>query len=245
MFMQKELIAILKQLKKVLSNIFKKYDDRLAYIITAVLACIVFVVGVKIFIELTEILQSEYLATFDSAISSRIMSYRSPFLTEYFVFVTNMGDAIGYAIVFAICTTLFFIIFKSWKYVAQLALVMVLALSSNLILKQLINRSRPDAEHLVSVETLSYPSGHAMIAMAFYGLLIYLTTQFAIRKAWKFSLIFLLSVLILSIGISRIYLGVHYPSDIAGGYIAGFIWVVFCVMIFNLIKIFRRDASTA
>jgi undecaprenyl-diphosphatase len=159
-----------------LSNIFKKYDDRLAYIITAVIAYIVFVTGVKIFIELTEILQSEYLATFDSAISSCIVSYRSPFLTDYFVFVTNMFNTKGYIIIFAVCTTLFYMIFKNWKYVVQLVLVMVLALSSNLILKQILNRTRPDAEHLVSVETLIYPSGHAMIAKAFYGLLFYFTT---------------------------------------------------------------------
>jgi undecaprenyl-diphosphatase len=167
-------------------NIFKKYDDRLAYIITAVIAYIVFVTGVKIFIELTEILQSEYLATFDSAISSCIMSYRSPFLTDYFVFVTNMFNTKGYIIIFAVCTTLFYMIFKNWKYVVQLVLVMVLALSSNLILKQIINRTKPDTEHLVSVETLIYPSGHAKIANAFYGLLFYFTTQFAMRKAWKF-----------------------------------------------------------
>ena len=242
--MQKELIALLKKVKDLLSQTFKRFDDRWPYLITAALAATVFYFGIKLFINLTRILKSDYLASYDNSISNTVESYRSPALTDYFVFVTDLGDALGYLIVFSICTTLFYIVFKSWKYVAQLALVMILALSSNLILKQMINRARPTAEHLVTVETLSYPSGHAMMAMAFYGLLIYLITQFDLRKAYKFVFILILVLLIFSIGLSRIYLGVHFPSDIAGGFIAGFIWVVFCVMIFNLIKIFRRDSAT-
>jgi undecaprenyl-diphosphatase len=121
---------------------------------------------------------------------------------------------------------------------------MVLALSSNLILKQLINRARPVAEHLVSVETLSYPSGHAMMAMAFYGILIYLFWQFPWNKLLKYTITMVLLLLILSIGISRIYLGVHYPSDILGGYAAGFMWVLFCIIIFHVMKIFKSDPAT-
>tara|TARA_Y100000815_G_scaffold275529_2_gene314336 strand:- start:90 stop:773 length:684 start_codon:yes stop_codon:yes gene_type:complete len=227
-----------------LSQLLKKYDSKLPYFITSIITASIVVGGIKLFIELTEELKSQYLANWDTNISEVVQLYRSPFLTKYFVFVTNVGDTIGYLIIFTLCTIIFYVAFKSWKYVVQLAVVMILALSSNLILKQLINRSRPDVEHLVTVETFSYPSGHAMIAMAFYGLLIYLISQFQIKKIWKSLLITLSVILILSIGISRIYLGVHFPSDIAGGYIAGFIWVVFCVMIFYLIKIFRRDPTT-
>jgi len=242
--MQKELIAVLRQLIKFIAHNFKKYDDRWAYIITALIAAIIFVAGIKLFIELTEFLKSEFLVSYDTLISDLVLSYRSPFLTKYFIFVTNVGDAMGYLVVFVTCSLLFYFLFKSWKYVAQLILVMVLSLSSNLILKNFVNRARPGVEHLVEVETLSYPSGHAMMAMAFYGLLIYLIYQFDISKVYKSILIPLLIVLILSICISRIYLGVHYPSDIAGGFIAGLIWVVFCVMIFNLIKVFKRDPAT-
>ncbi|WP_280956319.1 phosphatase PAP2 family protein [Aequorivita sublithincola] len=74
--------------------------------------------------------------------------------------------------------------------------------------------------------------------------MIYLVFQFKISKILKYFLILLLVLFILSIGVSRVYLGVHYPSDVAGGYIAGFIWVVFCIMIFNLIKVFKKDSAT-
>ncbi|MFC4689894.1 phosphatase PAP2 family protein [Dokdonia genika] len=242
--MQKELKSVIKQIKRLLSKYYRKYDDRIPYLITVLITAPIVVGGINLFLELTEDLKSEYLVTYDASISEAIASYRTPSLTQYFIYLTDIGNAIGYLIVFSVCTLIFYLVFKNWRYVAQIVLVMVLALSSNLILKQIINRARPEAEHLVTVETLSYPSGHAMMAMAFYGILIYLITQFNISKIWKFLIILLLAVLILSIGISRIYLGVHYPSDIAGGFIAGFIWVVFCVMIFNLMNLFKRDAAT-
>jgi undecaprenyl-diphosphatase len=242
--MRKNLILFLRQIKKILSLNLKKYDHKLSYIITCLIALIIFIGSFNLFIELTEGLKSELLASYDTAISEKIVSFRSSSLTKYFLFVTKVGDSLGYIIAFPLCTLLFYWMFKSWKYVIQISLVMALALSSNLILKKIINRTRPEAEHLVAVETLSYPSGHAMTAMAFYGFLIYLISQFRISKILKFPIIILLILLILSIGISRIYLGVHFPSDIAGGYIAGLIWVVFCVMIFNLMKIFKRDSAT-
>lgn len=242
--MQKIVASFIHWVKSLLIKIFKKYDGRWAYIITSAIALALFIGGIKLFVELTEELKTTILASSDTAISAYITGFRTPYLTKYFVFVTNLGDALGYLVVFAICTIVFYIAFKRWRYVAQLAFVMVLALSSNLILKQIINRARPEAEHLVSVETLSYPSGHAMMAMAFYGTLLFLISQFPIGKVFKITFITMCAILILSIGISRIYLGVHYPSDIAGGYIAGFVWVVFCVMVFNLIQIFKRDPAT-
>lgn len=242
--MRDNLKTLINWLKNFIQNASLKLDGKWAYLLTAGIALIFFVSGIYVFLELTKDLHETYLAGNDTIITEYIVSYRSEPLTQYFVFVTNLGDALGYLIASIICTITFYLSFRNWQYVAQLAFVMVLALSSNLILKQIINRARPSAEHLVTVKTLSYPSGHAMMAMAFYGMLIYLVSQFAIRKIYKISLITIFIVLILSIGLSRIYLGVHYPSDIAGGFIGGFVWVLFCIIIFQLIQIFRRDPTT-
>lgn len=242
--MQEKLIIFIKWLQRQLKAISTRLEEKWAYVLSAAIAVFFFVGGINLFLELTEDLQETYLSAYDSGISDYVQSFRSTYLTQYFVFVTDVGDALGYVIVFVLCTIAFYLAFKKWRYVAQLAFVMVLALSSNLILKQIINRARPSAEHLVSVETLSYPSGHAMMAMAFYGTLIYLISQFPIRRLFKIVFITICVVLILSIGISRIYLGVHYPSDIAGGYIGGFVWVVFCALVFKGIQIFKRDPET-
>ena len=238
----------MKYLSKTLKRFYFKNSDnitkKLPYIITAVLAFIIFIAGIKIFVELTEDLKTDILAYIDIKITQYIISFRTPSLTSFFVFVTSVGNRWGYIIVFVLSSSLFYFIFKSWRYVVQLMIVLLVAASSNLLLKQIINRARPDADYLVTVKTLSYPSGHAMSAMAFYGFLIYLIYTFNIPKLVKYSIIAFLAMLIVSIGISRIYLGVHFPSDIAGGFIAGFIWVVFCILILNILKIFKEDPST-
>ena len=241
----KELLRlIIEKCKKSLSRKFREENPQVTYIIIAVVAFIIVAIFIHLFLELTENLKAEYMAQIDMNVSQYIISFRTPALTNYFTFITNVGDSIGYICVFGVSTLLFYLIFKSWRYVIQLALISLLAISSNLILKQVINRARPISEHLVTVETLSYPSGHAMSAMAFYGFLIYLFYNFKLNKIIKIGVIILLVVLILSIGISRIYLGVHFPSDIAGGFIAGFIWVILCIFILNVIQIFNQDSDT-
>ncbi|MDN3493916.1 phosphatase PAP2 family protein [Winogradskyella bathintestinalis] len=242
--MQNEIRSLIHQFRQLLSRLFKKYDDKLPYIILSIIAILLVVGGIKIFVELTENLKTTTLGEFDTNTSTYIHSFRNATLTDYFIFITNVGDVYGYLVVFILCNLSFILIFKNWQYVIQLSIVLVLALSSNVILKKIINRSRPELEHLVTVETLSYPSGHAMTAMAFYGFLIYLFYRFKINPISKTIIIILLSFLILSIGISRIYLGVHFPSDILGGFIAGFIWVILCALIFNFIRVFRRDPKT-
>lgn len=238
--MRKALIAFIRKLREILVGKFHQYNASLPYIITLVIALIVVVAGINLFIELTDELTTDTLAVYDQNITDYVISHRSPALTSYFIFVTHVGDIYGYLVVIISSVLISLLIFKRWKYVAQITIVLALSAVSNMILKRFIDRARPGIEHLVSVETLSYPSGHAMSAMAFYGFVIYLFYRFKMNLFLKVTVMLLLFLLILSIGISRIYLGVHYPSDIFGGYIAGFIWVVFCILIFDLIDIFRR-----
>ncbi len=242
--MIKILITFIKKIRTFLINKLGKYNVTLPYVIALLLALVFVVVGINLFIELTETLTTDVLAEYDTRVTDYIISFRSSALTNYFVFVTHVGDIYGYATVLAISIFLSLVIFKRKKYVVQISVVLFLSALSNLVLKRFINRARPDIEHMVSVETLSYPSGHAMSAMAFYGFLIYLFYKFKMNRFIKSTAIFMLTLLILSIGISRIYLGVHFPSDILGGFIAGAIWVVFCIVLFNLIEVFRRDPKT-
>ncbi len=239
--MKQFLEALVKRIRAFLALTLTKYSQYVPYAITVAIALTIVVGGINLFVELTDTLRTETLAIYDTKITDFVISYRRPILTQYFLFVTYVGDIYGYLIVLGVITIISTLVFKNWKYVAQVVLVLFLATVSNMILKRFIDRARPGIEHMVSVETLSYPSGHAMSAMAFYGFIIFLFYKFKMNRYLKFLVILVLALLILSIGISRIYLGVHFPSDIAGGYIAGFIWVVFCILVFDLVEIFRRD----
>ncbi|MBK5192887.1 MAG: phosphatase PAP2 family protein [Flavobacteriaceae bacterium] len=238
--MRQQILTFLILLKKILKDKFDQYNHKLPYFISILLALIIVVAGIKIFLELTESLQSKFLSQYDSKITDFIISFRSPELNKILQFITNIGDIYGYLAVGLISSIAFYLKFKNWRFVIQMIFVLGISALSNLALKQTINRPRPDVEHLVSVATLSYPSGHAMSAISFYGFLIYLCYGFKMNKWIKLGMILFFTLLIFSIGISRIYLGVHFPSDIAGGFIAGLIWVAFCVITFNIIDLFRR-----
>lgn len=239
--MRQTLFEFIRKFRDFLRYNFRRDNPKLPYIIIVIIALILVIAGISIFIELTEFLKEDLLAQYDRWISDYVVSFRTPWLTDYFIFITNVGDFYGYLIMLGVAIVATLLYFKNWKYILQTVFVLILASLSNVMLKRFVDRARPGTEHLVVVETLSYPSGHAMSAIAFYGFIVYLVYRFELRPLLKWSIIFLLIVIILSIGISRIYLGVHFPSDIAGGYIAGLIWVFFCILLFNLAEVFRRD----
>ncbi|UYZ65045.1 phosphatase PAP2 family protein [Hymenobacter weizhouensis] len=110
-------------------------------------------------------------------------------------------------------------------------LVPVVALGSitlNLLLKQFYQRPRPLLP-LTSASGLSFPSGHAMISASFYGLLMYLAWTHVQRPALRYALTASLAVLILLIGLTRVYLRVHYATDVLAGFMAGAVWLLVAI----------------
>ena len=97
----------------------------------------------------------------------------------------------------------------------------------------IIARPRPDILRLVYETGYSFPSGHAMVATGFYGFLIYIANKKIKNKALRRCITILLTLLIFLIGISRIYLGVHYATDIIGAFIIG---IIYLVIFINILK---------
>lgn len=111
----------------------------------------------------------------------------------------------------------------------------------NVLLKLIYQRPRPLLPHLVHVHGLSFPSGHAMVAMAFYGLLFWLVRH-RLRHGWKRHLALAgLAFLIVAIGGSRIYLHVHYASDVVAGFAAGLAWLLLALGMLGYLE--RRAAQ--
>ena len=144
-------------------------------------------------------------------------------------FITNFGGAI---FVISLTTILFFVI-KDKKIgisiITNLGIVTIL----NQIIKFIMQRPRPTEFRIIEETGYSFPSGHSMISMAFYGYIIYLIYKYVKNKYIKWFSIVLLSILICSIGISRIYLGVHYTSDVLGGFLISISYLVIYISAVN------------
>ena len=107
------------------------------------------------------------------------------------------------------------------------ALNLVGALALNLVLKEIVQRPRPDGFRLISETGYSFPSGHSMISMAFFGLLVWMIWNYERDRHLRGFLCTVLSVVIVMVGVSRIYLGVHYASDVLAGFCVSTIWLAF------------------
>lgn len=218
-------------------------SEDLPFYLTIAIAFLIFVLAINLFVELTEELVEDGLTDFDTSVTSYVLSWRTDWLTKFMIVITTVGTRAGYFVIVGLLTAYFFLRHRSWKFIAQTVLVLILASASNVMLKDVVNRERPTIEHLVQVTTLSYPSGHAMSAMGFYGFLLFLVARYRINLLLKVSLIIVLCFMIIAIGISRIYLGVHFPSDVLAGFIGGLIWVAFCTILFDVIELYRKRKS--
>ncbi len=238
--MEELLKKIIAYIRRFFRDVLHYRTEDLPYYLTILFALMIFVVAINGFVDLTEELAENNLEEFDRLVTKEVTSWRRDYLTPVLTFITEVGDTIGYIVVIGLLITFFLIRRYNWKYILQTVAVLLLATLSNMAIKEYVNRARPTAEHLVSVSTLSYPSGHAMSAMGFYGFLIFLTIRYKMNRLLKICLVSLLALLIFLIGISRIYLGVHFPSDVVAGFIGGLIWIAFCAIVFDVIDLMRK-----
>ena len=152
-------------------------------------------------------------------------------LTPYVKIFTNLGGALLLAII-SIIISLFI---KNKKISIAIVINLILVAILNFIIKVIIQRERPLVDYwLVTENGYSFPSGHSAVSMAFYGFLIYLVYKH-INSKYRFFLIILLVIIILFIGLSRIYLGVHYLSDVLAGFLFAIIYLMIYIYFYNKI----------
>ena len=153
----------------------------------------------------------------------------SDFATPIAKFITNFGGAI-----FLITLTIIlFIVIKNKKIGLSIFSNLIIITVLNQLLKRILQRPRPTEFRIVEESGYSFPSGHSMVSMAFYGYLIYLIYKYIENKYIKWISIIMLSILICSIGISRIYLGVHYTSDVLGGFLISISYLIIYISVVN------------
>lgn len=160
---------------------------------------------------------------YDNAIYNFIINtFQSNTMTNILKFITQFGSVLY----FSIFSFLLVVLARRKKTKLLIPINICLVTLINIIIKEIIKRPRPSVTRLVTESGYSFPSGHAMTSIAFYGFLIYLIYKNIENKYYKWGLIILFSLLTFVIGFSRIYLGVHYTSDVISGFIAGAIYLI-------------------
>ncbi len=190
-----------------------------------------------IFLELAEDVFEKEIMKLDIISYQLISTYLiSDFVTPIAKFVTNLGGAITLLSI----TIILLLGLKNKKIGLAITLNLIISTGLNLLLKSIVQRPRPDEFRLIDETGYSFPSGHSMVSMAFYGFFIYLIYKLVKNQKMKWTFIIFLSIIICSIGISRIYLGVHYTSDVLAGFT---ISISYLVIYTSMIKKFIRESK--
>ena len=150
----------------------------------------------------------------DTFVYDVIITLKSNSFTSFMKFITFFAST---KFITVIVIILFIISLFKGKLLLIINWIILGEVFINNILKVIIKRERPTLINLVTETTYSFPSGHTMVAVVFYGFLIYLINKTKLEKMYKYIINGLLTILIILIMVSRIYLGAHYFSDVMAG----------------------------
>ena len=181
------------------------------------------VLSLFLFAGIAENVSHERTANFDHHVRMRIHEYASPGLTQAMIAISFLGgDGLTIAAILAFVVFLYF----HWRRATLWLVVTILgALVLDVTLKYAFHRARPTPFFVDLPRTYSFPSGHALFSFCFYGVLAGLLMGRLQSRLVRILISTAAAILVAAIGFSRIYLGVHYPSDVIAGYLAASLWV--------------------
>jgi undecaprenyl-diphosphatase len=193
------------------------------------------------FIDLAEKVHAKNLALqkADASVHDWTVTERSASATTFFTLMTNIGSPVGLTVI-VVAVAVILAIRRRWRWFLYLVLTVVGGSLLNFELKRYFARARPDiAEMLRRANGYSFPSGHAMSSAVVFGALAYLA--FRAIRSWpaKTAVIAFLYTLIAAIALSRVYLGVHWISDVLAGFTAGTVWVTTTTVGFETLRRIR------
>lgn len=190
---------------------------------------IIFMIG---FVILLVLVVSGATEDFDQAVYHAVISLRSNFLDQYFIHITRLGNTM--MIIFVVL--LFFVSFRN-RYALILIASAIDSFLLNTLIKVCVQRERPNVLRLISQGGYSFPSGHTMMAVCVYGYLLYLAFSCIKNKVLKYGVSVFLFLVILSIGISRIYVGVHFATDVLAGYLFALSYLFLLIEVTKKVKV--------
>ncbi len=195
-----------------------------------------------LFVELGEEISGTFLGVVERELMALIAANREADDTMFMLVLTFLGSAVVYIVIGGIVTAVL------WGRGERLtaAMVVIVGVGAGLLaygLKYAYDRPRPDISPIVGSPLASFPSGHALASTAIYGFFAYLIAR-RLRWYWRPLIWASYVALTLGISISRIYLGIHWPTDVIGGILAGAVWLAACMLAHDvLMRLGERRAE--
>ena len=197
---------------------------------------IVFIALIVFFAILEDVFEEEILMIDTVVYKFAVEFLRNDILTVIMKIITSFGNAIPVLLI----AIIIIINTKDKKMPIWIILNLFFATVLNQILKYIVQRNRPEGYRLIDESGYSFPSGHSMVSTAFYGFLIYLVIKKVKNKYLRNVLVILLGILIVLIGFSRVYLGVHYASDVIAGF---FISIAYLILFITMMSDSKKSSK--
>ena len=184
------------------------------------------------FIYIATAMSNGSIDPFDTTVIAFVQGLETPWLTTVLTFFTWLGS--GYVVV-PMALILAAILYYGLRASPQAWLLLIVIAGTplfNTLLKHYFKRERPEIHRILDTHGFSFPSGHAMISFSLYAIIAFIAWGFIKTAAGRVMLLLFTAFMILAISISRIYLGVHYPSDIVGGFTVSALWLTIAITIY-------------
>lgn len=192
--------------------------------------------GIGIFLKLTRELTEGELDPFDRALLDHVIALRTPSMNGVAVDLTALGSVTVLTLIVTVAVCLF-AVGRHWGSVSQLLIAVLGGAIGSTLLKRVLERERPpEVGRLVHVASFSYPSGHSLASASIYLTLAILTARQMKHPVGQKLIVVFAILLATTVGMSRAYIGVHYPSDIAAGLSLGGGWALLVSALFSYLR---------
>jgi len=209
--------------------------------------CLLTVTATSFLAIADEVGEQDWLVHFDRSLSLSLHEHATLHAVKIFELVTNLGNVWTLAWI-GLLVAIVLVFTRRWQLLSVWVIALIGTGYVNVFLKNTFRRVRPELLNpWITERGWSFPSGHAMGSLVVYGMLAYSIALMITNRSLRFGLVFLTISLVIAIGFSRVYLGVHYFSDVIAGYLAAGFWLVLCLSgneVARRHRKFRRQDTT-
>ena len=196
------------------------------------IAVVLFLITLFVFVAIADEIVLEHENGFDTSISNAILSLDSPLATKLFETITFFGSSSFLFPAYSILI-LYYLIRRRWKLALDVTTIGITSTALLYLLKDIFKRQRPLDPLIRNVTGFSFPSGHSFSSFTFFGMLAYLIWQTHLKSSWKILMTVIFFLLATAIAFSRVYLRVHYPSDVVAGFCLSMTWLIISIWVLH------------